>query len=277
VKNKIFFYIALFAVSTTLPVFAKYVEPASGGKSCMLVGGKTAWKYTLVDSENSTEWRNLTADYVYVYIRAPKDDGSDFQIYIDGKKYKKASVVEKPSKKYEMRIEDANPKPVTTSKKMKIKLAKGMHSVELKTDEKIYVRLVTVPRKASAITPEEYGKSLSLVAGDNLTTYYTADASNSVVVKYEGSGTLTVWSRLAFDKKMKGTQHYVVAAMMGKKTIRAKLETIISETSTWENDGEVITGKARTFKIDLPKGSNEIRFFIEDTTAPFCGFRFTVR
>ena len=114
-KNKIFFYIALFALSTALPVFAKYVEPASGGKSCRLVGGKAAWKYTLADSENPAEWRNLTADYVYVYIRAPKDDNSDFHIYIDGKKYKKASIMEKLSEKYKMRIEDAASKPVTTA------------------------------------------------------------------------------------------------------------------------------------------------------------------
>ncbi|MCD6501713.1 hypothetical protein J7L01_03855 [bacterium] len=269
--------LSIVLAMAVVSVQAKYVKPAKGGTSCKLVGGKVEWSYALAGSGDAVEWQGLKARHVKLYIRSPKGGGGDFQLYIDGKAYKKDTVREGASKKYKIRVGKDGPKAVSKAKTLMIKLAKGKHAIKLTSKEPLYVRLVTVAQKPSWITPEKYDKSLSLINGDKLVSYYSATASEPVVVKHEGAGTLTVWSRLAFDKNMKGTQHYtVVVRTADKKVIHARLETVISETSSWKNDGGVIPGKARTFKLDLAKGSNEIRFLLDGTVAPYCAFRFTI-
>jgi len=275
-------YSKLFAVVGIIMVLSinavgKSVEPTKTGAKCRLVGGSRDWIYYQVTNKNPTTWVVEGPGHVKIYARVPGDRKGEFTLYIDGEEYKVFEIEKKKSLKYKMQVGDGKPTEVSTAEKARIKIGSGEHTIKLVSKEKLFVRLLNEPKKSTSKAPEKYSRALSLITGDTKTTYYTATREKPAVLEYEGSGTLTVWTRLAFDKNMKGTQHYtLVTSEVGGKTRRMKLETVISETSVWENDGGVIPGKARKFTVVLSKGSHTIKFWPEDTPAPYCALRFTL-
>ncbi|MCK5832901.1 hypothetical protein KAH81_04430 [bacterium] len=270
--------ISLIAMFVVLTAMGNFVPPKDYVTECALVSGESRFSYAQANSESSTLWNVSGPGYVKIYVRTEAGKNASVQLLIDGKEYKKYSISEKDSQKYKMEVGKSRRLNISQAKIIKIKIAKGKRNIELKSDGILYTRLVLVSQKPSALAPESYEKALSLINGDNKTTYYIGTAKKPIEIEYKGAGTLTVWSRLAFDKNMKGTQHYtVVAETVGDKKVRSKLESVISETSTWSNDGNVIPGKARTFKIKLKKGTNQIKLWSENTSGPYCAFRFSVK
>ncbi len=256
---------------------ATWLKPSKSGKMGRLLGGKTEWTYHEVDGKNPISWKVEGPRTVKVYARIPNGGKGEFTIYIDGDKYKEIKIDRKKSAKYTISIADGKPRPVSTAHTVKLKLAKGEHVIKVVSKDRLFVRMVSLTKKSTAIAPASYEKSLSLVAGDSKTTYYSATKDKPIVFKYDGSGALTVWTRLAFSKSMKGMQHYtVVVSENGRKDRRMKMETVISETSSWVNDGGVIPGKARTFAIKLEKGEHTVEFKLDDTGAPYCAVRFLI-
>jgi hypothetical protein len=272
--------IAMIALSLFIAVSAlaaDWMAPSKAGDKGHLVGDKTKWTYHEVDKKNPIVWKTTGPRTVRLLVRSPEAKERVFTIYIDGQKYKDVKFTGTISDKYTISIEEGKPVPVTGAFGQRIKLGKGERTIEVRSDRVIYVRMNNLTKKTSSIAPTNYGESLSLITGDTRTTYYTITREKPVVFEYTGSGTLTLWSRLAFSETMKGKQHYtVVVEQEGKETKRIKMETTISGTSVWENDGGVIPGKARTFDVKLGSGKNKLTFRIEGTSAPYCAIRFRV-
>ncbi len=254
---------------------ADWMAPSKYGDKGHLVGGKTKWTYHEIDKKNSIAWKTEGPRSVEIFVRAPDEGEKIFAIYIDGDKYKEVKFKEKLSDKYTISIEETKPVPVTEAYTQKLRLGKGDHTVQVTSSQTLYVRMNNLTKKSKSIAPSAYEKSLSLITGDTKTTYYSASREKPVVFEYNGSGTLTVWTRLAFNESMKGTQHYTIVIENDEDTPRRmKLETVISETSTWSNDSGVIPGKARRFELKLGKGKHKLTFRPDDTTAPYCAIRF---
>lgn len=256
---------------------AEWMAPFKYGDKGHLVGGKIKWTYHEIDRKNPIMWKAKGPVTVKLYVRSPEEEKAVFAIYIDGDKYKEIEFEENLSDKFTISIEETDPTPVTEAYTQKIRLGKGDHTIQITTSQKLYVRLTRISKKSRSIAPASYKQSLSLIAGDTKTTYYAATRKDPAIFEYNGSGTLEVWTRLAFSKTMKGTQHYtIVVEQQGKTPRRMKLETEISETSILKNDGDVIPGKARRFKIDLGKGKNSLKLYPDNTPAPYCAMRFKV-
>lgn len=256
---------------------ASRVDPEIHGGKCYLTNSSKTWSYNISTEKKLIKWKTSGPREFNLYVRSSSDDKIDFDLYIDGDKYKSYALEEEYSSKYKMRIGDGKAKKVTGAKKIRIKLRSGKHTIELKCSEPLFGRLVKLQSKSSPQAPEKYDKALALITGDTRTTYYSATAKKPIVLDYEGSGKLKIWTRLAFDKSMRGTQHYgVIVNSDDKKPFRAELETEISETSQWENDGDIIPGKARTFEIKLEKGKHRLEFMPNNTASPYCAMRFTI-
>ncbi len=261
-----------------LSALGNFIAPKKAGSECKLVGDDGKFTYFKIDPKSPAEWSAVGPGYVRLFVRGYAGKTGDFQLLIDGKEYKRYGFSEKPSAKYKIEVGKSKPVEATMARVISIKLPKGKHSIEMRSGGDLFARMVAVPKKPSSIAPEQYDKSLSLINGDTKTTYYSATAQKPVVVKFNGSGTLTVWARLGFAEGMKGTQHFtVVAETAGGKQIRTKFSTSISGTSVWENDGKAIPSKAMTFTLPLSRGENIIKLWGEDTAAKYCAFRFSVK
>jgi len=275
-KKAIAIILTILTFAVTLSA-ADWMAPSKAGKKGNLVGGKTKWTYHEVDRKNPIEYKVKGPRTIKLFVRIPDSGHGEFTITLDGDKYKDIKFDALKSEKYTISIEDGKARAVSSAHTVKLKLEKGEHIVKITTNRTIYVRSVNLAKSAKAIAPVEFDKSLSLITGDSRTTYYTASKDKPVEFQYDGSGTLIVWTRLAFSEAMKGTQHYtVVVEQEGESTLRMKLESLISETSTWENDGNVLPGKARRFEIKLGKGKHKVVFWSEDTPAPYCAIRFKI-
>jgi len=254
-----------------------WMAPSKFGDKGHLVGGKTEWTYHEVDGKNPITWKTTGPRTVRLLVRAPNNKEHSFTIYIDGEKYKDFKFKETVSDKYTISIEEGKPTQVTSAFTQKIRLGKGSKTIEVRSSDMIYARLNNLTKQAKYIAPSAYDKSLALITGDTKTTYYTATSKKPVIFEYTGSGTVTVWTRLAFSKSMKGTQHYtILVEEEGKEPRRMKLETSISGTSVWENDGGVIPGKAKRFELKLGSGKHRISFKPDGTPSPYCALRFKV-
>ena len=272
-KSVVMFFLFLLPVA----IFGELVQPEEAGEKCHLTGGKTEWTYYTINQSGGITWEVSGPNYVKLYVRTAPSAKAEFDLFIDGEKYKNFEVEEGKSSKYKIRISDGKSRDVTTARTIRIKIADGQHAIRLTSSKNLFARLTLEPKRNVSIAPESYEKSLSLVAGDSKTTYYMVTMDKPAILEYSGQAVLTVWNRLAFDKNMKGAQHYeIVIAEEGKKPIRARFETVISETSRWENDGDVIPGKARTHSIKLGKGNHHITVWPDKTAAPYCAIRFTV-
>ncbi|HHS50808.1 MAG TPA: hypothetical protein ENN07_06800 [candidate division Zixibacteria bacterium] len=267
---------AIFALAFTAT--AQLIQPKRAGTQCRLIGGDGRYSYSQLTAKTPIEWTAEGPGYVHLYVRAEAGKSADFVLHIDGAEFKRFTFSERPSKKYRMEVGKAKPVPVTQAKILKIKLERGKRELKMTTDGELFARLIAIPRSPSRITPERYDKALALVVGDTRSTYYTGKGKKAVTIKYNGAGMLTVWTRLAFDKTMKGAQNYTVVVRRADGTeTRTRLRASISETAIFENEPSVIPARARRFDIELPKGENIVEFRVENTTAPFCAFRFTVK
>jgi hypothetical protein len=252
------------------------MKPSQTGKNCKLVGGKTEWTYSEVDKDHPAVWNVKGPRNYSLLTRIALKQNGEFTLYVDGKVYKTVKLDGNKASKYSIRVGDGKPFPVSDANIVRLKVEKGTHALKLVSNGALFVRLVKVPAKAKYIAPESYLKTVVLVSGDIKTTYYAGTKEKPVVFKFNGQGNLTVYSRLAYNATMKGIQHYTVVADVDGKPLRYKLETDISQTSTLQNDKSLIAGKSKTVKIKLAKGNHVLKFWHEETIAPYVAYRFSV-
>lgn len=276
-RGKIIILTVFYGLLASAVLGTNWIKPSKAGDSAKLVGGAVEWNYNKIDSANHAEWKVKSAGTYRLLVRIQPDKKGSFTLFIDDEKYKTVDVTAKKSEKYNMSVRDGKPFPISEAKALRIKLDKGSHVVRVESESEMFVRLVKIPKADSPISPDSYDKALVLITGDKTTTYFSASQKKPVVLTYDGARTISVWSRLAFDKKMKGVQHYTVVADNNGTIKRVKFETTISSTSKWENDGSVIPGKAKVFDLKLGKGKNILKLWCEETTAPYCVFRFTIK
>ena len=265
-------FLALFFAAVSVLGFV----PPKGGEKSALLGGKTEWVYHAFGDKEFLEWEITGTGYYRLFLRSTDIKG-EFTLYLDGDKYKSDKFSEGVSDKYKMRRGDGKPIKITSAETMKIRIGRGKHILKVVGEGEMFARLARLPGKSTSIAPDEYDKSLALITGDTRTTYYSATEESPAVLNVEGPAKIEVWTRLAFDKSMRGNQHYTIEVTGADKALRMKLESEISETSSFENDGDVIPGRAEKFDIKLKKGKYKLTFRPADTGAPYCAMRFTIR
>ena len=160
-------------------------------------------------------------------------------------------------------------------KKIEIELGRGMHNVELTMKENkipVVCRYIFTPTKAKkgewiAFCPMRPSEPVNLISREESVTYYRFSREKPLKVEVIGPTELRVLTRIENHYQMKGRVHYRVQIIENGKVINTyQLNSIRSEVAQYENDNELIPGKACEFVIMVPKGSHiyEIRALDED-------------
>jgi hypothetical protein len=144
-----------------------------------------------------------------------------------------------------------------------IELGRGYHTVEFKIKEKkipVAVRYNFTPTKEKkqdwvAFSPIQPSEPVNLITREKAVNYYRFSMEKPLKVEINGPTQLRVLTRIENHYQMKGRIHYRVQVKENAKVISTyQLSSRRSEVAVYENDKELIPGKACEFVIDIPRG-----------------------
>ena len=150
-------------------------------------------------------------------------------------------------------------------KKIEIELGRGVHNIELTMKENkipVMCRYFFTPTKAKkgewiAFSPMRPSQPVNLISREEKVCYYRFSKEKPLKVEVIGPTELRVLTRIENHYQMKGRVHYRVQVTENGKVINTyQLNSSRSEVAQYENNNELIPGKACEFVIMVPKGSH---------------------
>jgi hypothetical protein len=158
-------------------------------------------------------------------------------------------------------------------KDFEIMLGRGYHTLEFKLKDgsaPVAVRYKFVPVKAKkqewiSFAPLSPSKPVNLVTNEHIVHYYRFSAENPLTVEVNGPTEIRVMTRIENHYDMKGRIHYRIQVLEKGKVINTyQLSSVRSEVTAYEDNKELIPGKAREFVIIVPGGKHIYQISILD-------------
>lgn len=150
-------------------------------------------------------------------------------------------------------------------KDFEIELGRGYHTVSFKMAEDIIpvaARYQYTPTKAKkiewiAFSPLRPNEPVNLISRESTVGYYRFSSEKSLKVQINGPTELRVLTRIENHYQMKGRILYRVQVKEnGVVKNTYQLSSRRSEVAVYEDDKELIPGKACEFVINVPKGKH---------------------
>jgi hypothetical protein len=155
-------------------------------------------------------------------------------------------------------------------KDFEIELGRGSHTIEFKLKEKnipVALRYKFTPTKAKkqdwiAFSPSQPTEPVNLITKEQIVKYYRFSLEKPLKVEINGPTELRVLTRIENHYQMKGRILYRLQVKEDDKVINTyQLNSRRSEVTVYENNKELIPGKAREFVINVPKGRHAYEIF----------------
>lgn len=149
------------------------------------------------------------------------------------------------------------------SEEFVIDLGRGNHSIEFKIlDGKIPVdcRFSFTPVKEKkmdwvAFSPKAPIEPVNIITKETATTYYRFSEEKPLKLEVNGPTEIRVLSRIENHFHMKGRINYRLQVKENGQVINTyQLNSVHSEVAVYEDNKNLIPGKACEFVIDIPKG-----------------------
>jgi hypothetical protein len=124
-------------------------------------------------------------------------------------------------------------------------------------------------RRRVSITPETYGRVLTLIRDEKEISYYLLTPDAPLKAEILGPTELQVSSRLDFDRDMKGGLHgYALEIAEGGETIRQiSYEVTRSQVAAWRDRPEIVPGVVKSVRVPLGEGLHELEIRLTNTVA----------
>ena len=154
----------------------------------------------------------------------------------------------------------------SVGEKIIIELSRGENTVEIWSasgNPKLCIRSLFKKIKEKKIdwvrlSPNYPNEPVSLVANEDVLSYFRYSPSKSLKIKITGPTVLRVLNRFEFDYKMKGKINYRIEVKEDKKVKNTyMLCSTRSDVTRYRNDGKRIPGKANEIVINVPSGTHK--------------------
>jgi len=129
----------------------------------------------------------------------------------------------------------------------------------------------------ASVAPIEHGGVETLVHEDRELPYHLARPGARVLLDVVGPTTLTVNTRLLFDRTMIGSQVYIVGVdRSGGEEVLYKMEAKTSNSMTCRDRSDIVPGALRAFNLAVPPGRQTYAFRLADGQGRALALRFLV-
>ncbi len=150
-------------------------------------------------------------------------------------------------------------------KDFEIELGRGYHTVSFKiSDENIPVaaRYQFTPTKAKkidwiAFCPLRPSEPVNLISRESKVGYYRFSKEKPLKVQINGPTELRVLTRIENHYQMKGRIHYRIQVKENSEVKNTyQLSSMRSDVAEYEDDRDLVPGKACEFVVKVPKGKH---------------------
>jgi len=151
------------------------------------------------------------------------------------------------------------------NKEFVIELGRGNHNIEFKLKDgktPVACRFSFTPVKEKkktwvAFSPTKPFEPVGIITKETTTTYYRFSMEKPLKIEVNGPSEIRVLSRIENHFQMKGTIHYRLQVKENGQVINTyQLSSKHSETANYEDNKDLIPGKACEFVIIVPKGKH---------------------
>jgi hypothetical protein len=163
------------------------------------------------------------------------------------------------------------------SKEFEIELSRGDHTVEFKLGDAntmVAARYIFTPSKEKkqewvAFSPLRPSEPVNIISKENTAIYYRFSKEKPLKVEVNGPTQLRVLTRIENHYQMRGRIHYRIQVKENGLVINTyQHSSDRSEVTFYEDNKELVPGKACEFVIEVPKGKHayEIVLMEEDNS-----------
>jgi len=271
--NKAFLLILIFFVNSVLSLAApktKVLVPKyANGSISIIVSGKSYKYYPLSSYESSVlttrgpgKLKIITRSNLYSQNKSRLDYVVYYKIN-GGEKIK--SEFNSVKSDDNAAFEDRTLGLPSVGENIIIELSRGENTIELWSgsgNSKIITRTLFTEIKEKKIdwislSPMYPNEPVSLVAYEDVVSYYRFSSAKSLKVKITGPTTLRVLNRVEFDYRMKGKLNYRIEVKEDKKVKNTyMLCADHSDITKYKKDGKRTPGKANEIVISVPSGTH---------------------
>ena len=243
--------------------FAEIVKPKKGGKFTLMDSRGKEYKYWIVDKNKEIQFEIQGIANAKIYVRSEMGEKVELTVNVDDYKVKVFTIEEEKSQ-----IAKAEGfKNLTRAKVITVIMPKGKHTLSMKPDKKVIIRISSVKKKTYiTMAPHRHDGGLVLISADEEFAYYQTTPKKAVEYNILGEGTVTLYTRLIYTSEMMGVQKYKLRVQFDEEDPTTyEFETVNSTVSYFRNDGKIIPGKAQKIKLKIPKGKHNLKMFTEDS------------
>lgn len=164
------------------------------------------------------------------------------------------------------------------SRSLYITIPPGKHTYKFHpapgTDMTVYVRVLAAKMQTDAgddpemvhLRPSGNAERVKLLYKETPLTYYRLTDKTHAEVTVNGQTYLRLYTRVEFEYWMEGEVNYRITVMEDSKVKGTfQLSSDRSETTIYQDNGELIPGKWRRFKVGVPDGEHTYRFTMSDS------------
>jgi hypothetical protein len=149
-----------------------------------------------------------------------------------------------------------------------IPLERGYNTIELhiqNIDIPVAARYQFIPTKKKkqewiAFSPDTPSKPVNIISRESKVTYYRFSETDPLFVDVNGPTELRILTRIENHYQMKGRIQYRIEVSENHKVINTyQLSSRRSEIAYYEDDKELVPGKACEFVIKVPEGKHKLK------------------
>jgi len=253
---RIRFIAAVLLLSLLSFLSAKALKPDKGGKRIAIEVDSKKYDYWFVKKGKEIKYEISGIATVTFYIRKGLDTNPTVEIKVDNEILKTIPISANKSEKAATESFDK----LTKAQKIKLKIAKGKHTITITTNDEIFIRAsYTKKQKQYTFAPQYHSGGMALVVDENEYGYYKSIKEHPVQCLLNGGGTITVYSRLLYSTGTMGTQHYTVLVSIDDGKVTAyEFETKASDVAYFRSHEDIIPSKAGQIKIEVPEGKHTV-------------------
>jgi hypothetical protein len=254
------FFLAITAMIVSL-CFAKgerFATPQKGTKLAVVKVNNKNYKYWLVEQSKPTFFEVEGPSMVQIFLRTEAGKKTDIKFTVDG-----LNPVLKTLEQKESKSSAKGFSKITDAKVFQLKVEKGKHKISIESNSKILVRVVFKKKLESvALVPFEHAGSVVVVSNETELGYYFGTKDKQMRFTILGPGTVTVDSRLIYDKSSMGKQSYILGTKLDADAEKTyQFETEPSGVTTLKMDKTSIPGKVKSAKIKIGEGKHTLSVY----------------
>jgi len=261
-------------------VSARLIRPEHGPEPERLNISGHSRNYYRLDAENSLNFVFENAQRVRVITRVVIPEGAGEQNYVveyqadsqSPRQFKSGAAISPVVEHTEIKNLQFG-----KSQSLYLTIPEGSHSYRFYlpkgSDETVYLRMIAAKMDQKEengpemvqLRPAGAAEKTTLLYKDVKLTYYAITNDRTAEISVNGPTTLRIYSRLQFEYWMEGEVTYRIQALEdGLVNGTYQLSSERSETTVYQDDGELIPGKWRRFEIKVSEGRHTYEFRMAD-------------